>query len=78
MWTGTCEYPGPPSGLELIPDRGTVQDSWFGPQLQISNIGMYSFIGRLGIGRIRSGTLKKNTPIALSQGPGTEPRQVKG
>ena len=38
MWTGTCEYPGPPSGLELIPDRGTVQDSWFGPQLQISNI----------------------------------------
>ena len=46
-------------------------------QLQISNIGMDSFIGRLGIGRIRSGTLKKNTPIALSQGPGTEPRQVK-
>merc|ERR1719478_815194 len=38
---------------------------------------MDSFIGRLGIGRIRSGTLKKNTPIALSQGPGTEPRQVK-
>jgi len=46
-------------------------------QLQISNIGMDSFIGRLGIGRIRSGTLKKNTPIALSQGPGTPARQVK-
>ena len=46
-------------------------------QLQISNIGIDSFIGRLGIGRIRSGTLKKNTPIALSQGPGTLARQVK-
>lgn len=46
-------------------------------QLQISNIGMDSFIGRLGIGRIRSGTLKKNSPIALSQGPGTPNRQVK-
>merc|ERR1712127_277827 len=46
-------------------------------QLQISNIGMDSFIGRLGIGRIRSGTLKKNSPIALSQGPGTPNRLVK-
>jgi GTP-binding protein len=46
-------------------------------QLQISNIGMDSFIGRLGIGRIRSGSIKKNTPIALSQGPGTPTRQVK-
>merc|ERR1719223_2585038 len=46
-------------------------------QLQISNIGMDSFIGRLGIGRIRSGSIKKNVPIALSQGPGTPTRQVK-
>jgi len=46
-------------------------------QLQISNIGMDSFIGRLGIGRIRSGTIRKNTPIALSQGPGTPVRTVK-
>merc|ERR1712153_60920 len=37
-------------------------------QLQISNIGMDSFIGRLGIGRIRSGSIKKNAPIGLSQG----------
>ena len=44
-------------------------------QLQISNIGMDSFIGRLGIGRIRSGSIKKNAPIALSQGPGTPTRQ---
>merc|ERR1719183_3467201 len=46
-------------------------------QLQISNIGMDTFIGRLGIGRIRSGSIKKNAPIALSQGPGTPTRQVK-
>merc|ERR1711892_581088 len=38
---------------------------------------MDSFIGRLGIGRIRSGTIRKNTPIALSQGPGTPVRTVK-
>ena len=41
-------------------------------QLQISNIGTDPFIGRLGIGRIRSGSLKKNSPIGLSAGPGTE------
>jgi len=46
-------------------------------QLQISNIGMDSFIGRLGIGRIRSGTIKKNSPIALSSGPGQPIRTVK-
>merc|ERR1719163_2194324 len=46
-------------------------------QLQISNIGMDSFIGRLGIGRIKSGTIKKNTPVALSAGPGEPLKQVK-
>merc|ERR1719230_238802 len=46
-------------------------------QLQISNIGSDPFIGRLGIGRIISGTLKKNTPIGLSEGPGAKVRQVK-
>jgi len=46
-------------------------------QLQISNIGSDPFIGRLGIGRIKSGTLVKNTPIGLSAGPGTKPKQVK-
>merc|ERR1719182_717645 len=46
-------------------------------QLQISNIGSDPFIGRLGIGRIIAGTLKKNTPIGISEGPGTKVRQVK-
>ena len=46
-------------------------------QLQISNIGSDPFIGRLGIGRILSGTLARNTPIGLSAGPGTKVKQVK-
>ena len=33
-----CEYPGPPAGLELIPDRGTEQDSWYGPLLQVTDV----------------------------------------
>jgi len=46
-------------------------------QVQISNIGSDPFIGRLGIGRIKAGTLKKNSPIGISKGPGEKPRQVK-
>ena len=46
-------------------------------QLQISNIGSDPFIGRLGIGRIKAGKLAKNSPIGLSEGPGTKVRQVK-
>merc|ERR1719454_2387063 len=46
-------------------------------QLQISNIGADSFIGRLGIGRIKSGSIKKNSPIGLSAGPGEPVRSVK-
>ena len=33
-----CKYPGPPAGLELIPDRGTEQNSWYGPLLQVPNV----------------------------------------
>merc|ERR1719183_3322098 len=46
-------------------------------QLQISNIAADNFIGRLGIGRIKSGTIKKNTPIGLCAGPGEPVKQVK-
>jgi len=46
-------------------------------QCQISNIGSDPFIGRLGIARIKAGKLKKNSPIGISQGPGTKVRQVK-
>ena len=45
-------------------------------QLQISNIGSDPFIGRLGIGRIKSGSIKKGMAIGLSGGPGTEVKPV--
>jgi GTP-binding protein len=60
--------------MELPKPEATVD----GPlQLQISNVAADSFIGRLGIGRIKSGTLKKNTPIGRSAGPGTEVKPAK-
>ena len=46
-------------------------------QLQISNIGSDNFIGRLGIGRILSGSIQKNKPIGLCAGPGEPVKQVK-
>jgi len=46
-------------------------------QLQISNVGADSFIGRLGVGRIRQGVLKKGTSIGLSAGPGSPLKPVK-
>lgn len=46
-------------------------------QLQISNIGSDPFIGRLGIGRIRSGRLSKGAAIGLSAGPGEPVKSAK-
>merc|ERR1719453_2297067 len=46
-------------------------------QLQISNVGSDPFIGRLGVGRIKSGTVQKGKPIGLSAGPGEPVKQVK-
>jgi GTP-binding protein len=46
-------------------------------QLQISNVGSDPFIGRLGVGRIKSGTLKPGVQLGLSSGPGTETKTVK-
>ena len=46
-------------------------------QLQISNVGSDSFIGRLGVGRIQKGVLEKGRPVGLSAGPGTPVKQVK-
>ena len=46
-------------------------------QLQISNLGYDQFIGRLLVGRIRSGTLQRNTSVGLSAGPGQPVRAVK-
>merc|ERR1719156_233714 len=46
-------------------------------QLQISSLASDNFIGRLGIGRIKSGTVKKNSMVGLSAGPGEDVQQVK-
>jgi len=46
-------------------------------QLQIASLASDNFIGRLGIGRITSGKLTKNTEIGLSAGPGTEVKKAK-
>ena len=47
------------------------------PAAQISNIDSDPFIGRLGVGRIAKGKIKKNSPIGLSAGPGKPVKQVK-
>jgi len=77
----TPEMPGTPTMeamfkkiLELPKPKADVSGSL---QLQISNIGSDPFIGRLGIGRIKSGSLVRNQPIGLSAGPGTPVKKVK-
>ena len=37
----------------------------------MSNIGADPFIGRLGIGRIKSGVVSKGMPVAIANGPGS-------
>lgn len=46
-------------------------------QLQISSVASDNFIGRLGIGRIKSGSVKKNSVVGLSAGPGEDVKQAK-
>jgi len=46
-------------------------------QLQIVNVGSDQFIGRLGVGRITSGTIGKGMAVGLSAGPGEEVKQKK-
>merc|ERR1719230_1277212 len=46
-------------------------------QLQISNIGSDPFIGRLGIGRIKSGVIKRNSAVAITAGPGEKVQSAK-
>jgi GTP-binding protein len=60
--------------LELPKPPGDVDSSL---QLQISNIGSDPFIGRLGIGRIKSGVIRSNEQIGLSAGPGAPVETVK-
>ena len=60
--------------LELPKPPGSVNEPL---RLQISNVSYDNFIGRLLIGRVRSGRLLKGVPIGISSGPGEAPRMVK-
>jgi GTP-binding protein len=60
--------------LELPKPVASAEESL---QLQISNIDYDEYIGRLGVGRIKSGVVRKAEPVGLSAGPGTDVKQVK-
>ncbi len=44
-------------------------------QLQICSLDYSSFVGRIGIGRINSGTLRPNMDVAMMAGPDSEPKR---
>ena len=46
-------------------------------QLQVANVASDPFVGRLGIGRLRSGTLRRGASVGLSAGPGEAVRNAK-
>jgi GTP-binding protein len=60
--------------LELPKPKASISQSL---QLQISNVGKDAFIGRLGVGRIKSGTISKGQQVGLSAGPGKEVKRQK-
>ena len=53
--------------LDLPKPIASVEDPL---QLQISNVSSDQYLGRLAVGRIRSGTLRRQTAIGLCAGPG--------
>jgi GTP-binding protein len=46
-------------------------------QLQICSLDYSSYVGRIGIGRINSGTLKPAQDVVVMQGPGSEPKRAR-
>jgi GTP-binding protein len=46
-------------------------------QLQISALDYSSFVGRIGIGRIRRGTIRRNQQVLVQEGPDGAPRAAK-
>lgn len=46
-------------------------------QLQICSLDYNSYVGKIGIGRVHRGRIKAGEPVALMDGPGSTPRQVK-
>ena len=61
--------------LSHVPAPDTNED---GPlQLQVSALDYNSFVGRIGIGRIRSGRLKANSQVVVCTGPDGERKNAK-
>ncbi len=61
--------------LEHVPPHeGSAADPL---QLQICSLDYSSFVGRIGIGRINSGTLKPGQEVAVCSGPDTPPRRAR-
>ncbi len=61
--------------LEHVPPHeGSAEDPL---QLQICSLDYSSFVGRIGIGRINSGTLKPGQEVAVCSGPDAPPRRAR-
>ncbi len=61
--------------LEFVPPhQGSADDPL---QLQICSLDYSSFVGRIGIGRINSGTLRPGQEVAVYQGPDSTPRRAR-
>ncbi|HEY5930611.1 MAG TPA: translational GTPase TypA [Burkholderiales bacterium] len=46
-------------------------------QLQICSLDYSSFVGRIGIGRVARGRIRSGQPVAVMQGPDSEPKMAK-
>ncbi len=61
--------------LEYVPPHDGSADEPL--QLQICSLDYSSFVGRIGIGRINSGTLRPGQEVAVYQGPDAPPRRAR-
>ena len=61
--------------LEKVPVRDDDPD---GPlQMQISSLDYYSYVGKIGIGRIKRGRIKPLQEVLIMNGPDSEPKRAK-
>lgn len=61
--------------LEHVPDRAG--DPEGGLQLQITSLDYSTFVGRIGIGRVRRGRIRPNQEVLVISGPGGTPKRAK-
>ncbi|MDE3012300.1 MAG: translational GTPase TypA [Pseudomonadota bacterium] len=61
--------------LEHVPDRAG--DPEGGLQLQITSLDYSTFVGRIGIGRVRRGRIRPNQEVLVISGPDGTPKRAK-